>query len=132
MPLLLRNKLSSRLFMTMFTLYLTSVVWPNMVSTQVMAILWGSHSKAHESEHSSWEKIHIVSMDIGSVGNSTFSHVFNTICWVIAKNAKKFSKTMLRGFSMEQQTPIKQNCITCLKIYILLKPRVSEALLFVL
>ena len=50
-----------------------------MVRTQVIAILCGSHSRAQESEDSSWEKMHIVSMEIGSVGNCMFSQVFNTI-----------------------------------------------------
>lgn len=50
-----------------------------MVRTQVIAILCGSHSRAHESEDSSWEKMHMVSMEIGSVGNCMFSQVFNTI-----------------------------------------------------
>ena len=45
----------------------------------MIAILCGSHSRAHESEDSSREKMHIVSMEIGSVGNCIFSQVFNTI-----------------------------------------------------
>ena len=45
----------------------------------MIAILCGSHSRAHESEDSSREKMHIVSMEIGSVGNCMFSQVFNTI-----------------------------------------------------
>lgn len=68
------------------TLYLTSVDCPNMVNTQVIAILWGSHNKAHESELSSCEKMHIVSMEMGSVGSCRFSHVFRTICWVVSQN----------------------------------------------
>ena len=68
--------------MDQFTLYLTKVEWPSIVSTQVIAILCGSHSNAQESEDSSWEKIHMVSMEIGSVGSCKFSHIFNVTCFV--------------------------------------------------
>ena len=64
------------------TLYFTRVVWPSIVRTQVIAILCGSQSNAQQSEHSSWEKMHMVSMEIGSVGSCMCCQVFNMICFI--------------------------------------------------